>query len=237
MKAMVLAAGRGTRLWPLTADCPKPMLPIGGKPLLEHTLVLLRQHQVTEVVINLHHGSDAITGYFGDGSRWGMCITYSHEEQLLGTAGAVRKVADLFDETFLVIYGDVFTHANLTMLTRFHKERGASVTIGLYRVSNPTQCGLVGLDASARVTRFIEKPPPELVFTDLANAGVYAIEPEVLDYLPEQPPLDFGHDVFPRLLEAGMYLFGYLMSDYLIDIGTLEKYETAQRDWQAGRVK
>jgi len=233
---MILAAGAGTRLWPLTADYPKSMLPIGGRPLLEHTLALLGRHRITEIVVNLHHRPDAITNRFGDGSIWGVYITYSYEEQLLGTAGAVRKVADFFDETFLVVYGDVLTNVNLTALTQFHQQRGASVTIALYKVSNPTECGLVQLDATARIVRFVEKPAPTEVFTDLANAGIYVVEPSVLDHIPADVSLDFGHDVFPRLLDAGVLLSGYPISDYLIDIGSIENKQ-AQRDWHEGRIR
>ena len=236
MKAMILGAGAGTRLSPLTDKCPKPMLPIGGKPLLEHTLALLRHHEIKEVVINLHHNPDVITGHFGDGSMLGLQITYSYEDQLLGTAGAVRKVAECFDETFIVIYGDVFTNVDLTELYNFHQLHRSSVTIGLYRVTNPSECGLVELDGNGRILRFIEKPAPNEMFTDLANAGVYVVEPDILDHIPEDVPSDFGHDIFPCLLNNGMLLSGYLILDYLIDIGSFEKYEKAKRDWKEGKL-
>jgi len=236
MKAMILGAGAGTRLHPLTDKCPKPMLPIGGKPLLEHTFGLLRRHGITEIVVNLHHNPDVITGHFGDGAMWGLQITYSYEDQLLGTAGAVRKVADCFDETFIVMYGDVFTNVDLTELDKFHQLQGSSVTIGLYRVNNPAECGLVELDGNGRILRFVEKPALREVFTDLANAGIYVVEPIVLNHIPEVIPVDFGHDIFPCLLNNGMLLSGYLILDYLIDIGSFEKYEKAKRDWEEGKL-
>ena len=134
MKAMILAAGEGTRLRPLTELCPKPMLPIGGRPLLEYLLKLLRSHGVKEVAINLHYCPEAVTSHFGDGSGLGMKIAYSHEKELLGTAGALRKMASFLDDTFLVLCGDLLTDTDLTSLAEFHRWRGAVATTALYRV-------------------------------------------------------------------------------------------------------
>ncbi|MCS7260865.1 MAG: nucleotidyltransferase family protein [Anaerolineae bacterium] len=230
MKAMILAAGEGTRLRPLTEQCPKPMLPVAGRPLLEHTLAWLQRYGIREVAINLHHLPEAIRGYFGDGSRFGMRITYSPEEQLLGTAGAVRRLEHFFNETFVVVYGDVLTDLDLAALLRFHREHQGIGTITLYRVNNPTACGLVELDWDGRVVRFIEKPRPEEVFTNLANAGVYILEPEVIAQIPPEGASDFGRDVFPALLERGLTLYGYIIpaTTRLIDIGSPEHYRLAQ---------
>jgi len=237
MKALILAAGEGTRLRPLTLDKPKPMLSIAGKPLLEHIITWLSDHGVTQIAINLHHKPDAITNYCGDGARWGVELTYSHEDPILGTAGAVKKLQDYFDDTFVVVYGDVLTDLNLTALIDFHRIYEATATVALYRVKNPSACGLVGLDTEWRITRFVEKPPPEEVFTDLANAGVLVLEPEVIDYIPQDTFYDFGHDLLPQLLEEGVTMYGYPISDtdYLIDIGTPGKYQQAQQEWR-GRM-
>jgi NDP-sugar pyrophosphorylase family protein len=237
----VLAAGEGTRLRPLTLNLPKAMVPVAGQPLLAHTLAWLAQHGIREVAINLHHCPEAITDFFGDGSASGMRITYSYEDRLLGTAGAARRLASfLGDGPFLVVYGDVLTDLDLTALLRLHHERaigepGAAATLALHRVPNPTEVGLVGLDASGRVTRFQEKPRPEEVFTDLANAGVLVAEPAVLDHIPDGEFSDFGLDVLPKLLAAGAPLYGWAIPEgtYLLDIGSPEKHMQAQREWPA----
>ena len=242
MKALILAAGEGTRLRPLTLDRPKPMLSIAGKPLLEHTIAWLKQHGVTRMAINLHHQPEAIASHFGDGHRWGVQFVYSYEEQLLGTAGAARKLQSFFDDTFVVVYGDVLTDMNLTAMLDFHRTHQAAAgstpplaTIALYRVPNPSDCGLVGLDGNQRITCFVEKPPPEDVFTDLANAGVYVLEPAILDHIPPDTFYDFGNDLFPRLLERGIPLYGCPIGpeEYLMDIGSREEYRQAQRGWAA----
>ncbi|MGC8878588.1 MAG: nucleotidyltransferase family protein [Anaerolineae bacterium] len=236
MKAMILAAGEGTRLRPLTDRCPKPMLPVASRPLLEHTLAWLHAHGIREVAINLHHLPQVIQNHFGDGSRFGVRITYSLEKELLGTAGAVRRLQDFFRETFIVVYGDVFTDLDLSALLRFHRAHGGVGTVALYRVSNPTACGLVELDWDGRIVRFIEKPRPEEVFTNLANAGVYVLEPQVIAYIPSDGPSDFGRDVFPALLQHKLALYGYIIpaTARLIDIGSLEHYRLAQELFDPG---
>lgn len=238
-KALVLAAGEGTRLRPLTLNLPKAMVEVAGRPMLAHTLDWLARHDIRDVAINLHHCPDAITAAFGDGSACGMNITYSHEDRLLGTAGAARRLASyLQDGPFVVVYGDVLTDLDLAGLLAFHHERaiadpGTAATLALYRVPNPTEVGLVGLDGNGRITRFLEKPRPEEVFTDLANAGVLVVEPGVLDHIPDGQFSDFGLDVLPALLAAGAPLYGWPISHdtYLLDIGNLEKYAQAQREW------
>jgi mannose-1-phosphate guanylyltransferase len=233
MKALVPAAGEGTRLRRLTLDRPKPMLPIAGKPLLEHILLWLRSHGITQVAINLHYKPEAITGYLDDGSAWGMAITYSPEDPILGTAGAARKLDGYFDDPFVVVYGDVLTDLDLSALMDSHRARQAAVTVSLYHVENPSACGLVELDRQGRILRFVEKPPPEEAFTDLASSGVLVLEPEVLQHIPPRVPYDFGRDLFPRLLVMGVPMYGQPISDskYLIDIGTLEAYGRAGREW------
>ena len=238
-KALVLAAGEGTRLQPLTLNLPKAMVPVDGQPLLAHTLAWLARYGIREVAINLHHCPDVITDFFGDGSASGLRITYSYEDRLLGTAGAARKLASfLRDGPFLVVYGDVLTDLDLAALLRFHHEHavaesGTAATLALYQVPNPTEVGLVGLGDNGRITRFLEKPRPDEVFTDLANAGVLVAEPAVLDYIPDEAFSDFGLHVLPTLLAAGAPLYGWPIPDgtYLLDIGSTEKYMQAQREW------
>lgn len=239
MKALILAAGEGTRLRPLTLDRPKPMLPVAGKPLLAITVSMLRRYGVTDLAVNLHHRPEAITNYFGNGAAFGVSITYSHEPQIMGTAGAAKKLEWFLDETFFVVYGDVLTNLNYQSLIQFHRDRRSLLTLSLYRVPNPTEVGLVGVDSNGRVFRFLEKPRPEEVFTDLANSGVLVCEPEVLSYVPADTFYDFGHHLLPALLELGKPLYGLPLApdECLIDIGTLENYERAQREWPAARER
>ncbi len=242
MKALILSAGKGTRLGALTTTMPKPMLPINGEPLLAHTVAWLRGHGITQIAMNLHHAPEVIPNYFGDGRAFGVSITYSHETTLMGTAGAARRLSSFLSERFVVIYGDVFSNVNLTELEEFHAERlrdatapnmqgdVPAVTLALYRVSNPTECGLVDADILGRVRRFIEKPPAHLVFTDLANAGILICEPQTLTLIPEDRPYDFSHELFPAMLAQRLPLFARPIADgeFVIDIGTSAAYERAQ---------
>ena len=236
MKALILAAGKGTRLKHLTVDKPKPMLEIGGEPLLAHHVRRLQAVGVTEIAINLHHAADVITDYFGDGSRYGVHIEYSYEPQLLGTAGAAKKLAAFLNESFYVIYGDVFNNVDLAALALFHEsgkhaqQADTALSMSLYRVPNPTECGLVELAAGGRVTRFVEKPPADQVFTDLANAGLLICDAPVLAYIPPATVYDFGRDLIPELLAQEVPVFGKPVTEteHVIDIGTLPGLARAQ---------
>jgi len=232
-KALILAAGLGTRLRPLTDRMPKPMVPIGGVPLLERLARLLARHGVAEAAVNLHYFPDMVLGHFKN-LDCGLTLRFAVEAELLGTAGAVNNFRDFFDEPFFVLYGDVFTTADLAAFAADHARFGAAATIGLYRVDNPCECGLVDMDETGRIKRFVEKPP--VAFTDLANAGIYALSPEVLDFIPESGFCDFGKDVFPAMLEKGLPLYGRPIDEYLIDIGSRAKYEKADRDFKEMRL-
>ncbi|MFQ5343936.1 MAG: NDP-sugar synthase [Anaerolineae bacterium] len=231
---MILAAGLGTRLHPLTLTCPKVMLPIGGRPLLEHTLDLLRRHGFRDVVINLHHLPESIRNCLGDGRQLGMQITYSFEPQLLGTAGAVKKMQAHLAGPFVVIYGDVLTDLDLSAMFRTHHAKAGMATLGVYEVDDPWLRGIVDVDRDGRITRLVEKPARGEAFSHLANAGVYVLEPEALDYIPPDMSYDFARDLFPDLLTQGFRLYAYPITSYLVDIGSPEKYRQAQRDWAAG---
>ena len=239
MKAMILAAGEGRRLRPFTLDNPKPLLPVAGVPLICYGLALLRQHGVREVVVNLHHNGHKIRDYLGDGSHLGMRVHYSHEETLLGTAGAVKRAAHVFDDTFLVLYGDVLTDCDLTALVRFHRRHGGIATIALSEVAHPWEAGIVRLGEDCRVLDFVEKPPRGSVPWNLANGGIYVLERAVIDAIPATGPSDFGFDVFPRLVSDGQPVYGYMLppQTYLLDIGSPEKYRRATADVAAGRVR
>jgi NDP-sugar pyrophosphorylase family protein len=237
MRALVLAAGEGRRLRPLTLRMPKPMVPVGGRPVLEHLLALLRAHGVDEVAINLHHRPEAIVDHFGDGRAFGVAITYAHEPRLLGSAGAARALDGFLTDTFLVLYGDVLTDADLSALAARHRAAGGAGTIGLYEVPDPERCGIAELDGSGRVTRFVEKPAPGAVAGNLANSGIVVLEPSVLREVPPDRPYDFGLHLFPRLLERGAPLFGARLDGYVLDIGSPERLAQAEADYRAGRYR
>jgi mannose-1-phosphate guanylyltransferase len=212
-RAMLLAAGEGTRLRPLTETVPKCMLPVAGKPVLEHNIEWLRKFGVKDLVINLHYLPEAVVSHFGDGGRWGVRINYSVEPELLGTAGAVRNAAHFFDGPFFVWYADNLSTCRLDRLWESHGARGGIATMALHRRDDPTQSGIVGLDENDRVVRFLEKPLPEQVFSHWVNAGILLLEPGAIDWIPERGASDFGRDVFPALLRAGAGLNGYRMGE------------------------
>ena len=203
MKAVVMAGGEGTRLRPLTSNQPKPMVPIVGKPCMEHILELVRKHGIDDAIVTLAFMPQAIKSYFGTGDALGMNIQYSVEETPAGTAGSVRLASDELDETFIVISGDAVCDVDLSALIDFHRTQGASVTIGLKRVDNPLEFGIVVTDADGRIERFLEKPGWGQVFSDTINTGIYVIEPEVLRHIPTDRPFDFSKELFPLLLEMG----------------------------------
>jgi len=230
MKAVVMAGGEGTRLRPLTSNQPKPMVPIVGKPCMEHILELLKDHGFDQVIITLAFLPQAIRGYFGTGESLGLEIEYSVEETPLGTAGSVRLASDRLDDTFLIISGDALCDFDLGALVRFHKEKGAAATIGLKSVENPLEFGIVVTDEDGRIERFLEKPSWSQVFSDTINTGVYVLEPEVLRHVPDDRPFDFSKELFPLLLEMGRPMYGYVMEGYWQDIGNLDQYRQANFD-------
>ena len=230
MKSVVMAGGEGTRLRPLTSNQPKPMVPIVGKPCMEHILELLRSHGLDDVVITLAFMPQAIRSYFGDGDALGMNVEYSVEELPLGTAGSVRLASGKLDETFLVISGDALCDVDLGSLIARHREVGAAVTIGLKHVDNPLEFGIVVTDEDGKVERFLEKPSWGQVFSDTINTGIYVLEPEVLEHVPAEGPFDFSKELFPLLLEMGRPIYGHVLEGYWQDIGNLDQYRQANFD-------
>ncbi len=237
MKAVVMAGGEGTRLRPLTSNQPKPMVPIVGKPCMEHILELLKQHGLEEVIVTVAFLPQAIRSYFGGGETLGMDISYSVEESPLGTAGSVRLAAGRLDDTFLVISGDALCDVDLTRLIEFHREKHASVTIGLKSVDNPLEFGIVVTDDEGRIERFLEKPSWGQVFSDTINTGIYVVEPEVLRHIPKDRPYDFSKELFPLLLEMGRPMYGHVMDGYWQDIGNLDQFRQANFDALDERVR
>ena len=238
VKAMVLAAGKGTRLFPLTGEMPKPLAPVVDTPIIQHIFELLARHGVSESHVNVHYLADALLAAYGEESRLGdMTVRLSREDELLGTAGGVKRLAHRFDETFVVVSGDALTDVDLTTLLAFHREKGALATLALRRVYDTSEFGVVELDDDANILGFQEKPDPGEAISTLANTGIYVLEPEALEYVPEGAFFDFARDVFPRLLGAGEKFVGYQGDFYWSDIGTLEAYRRAQFDVLSGRVR
>ncbi|MFB4296875.1 sugar phosphate nucleotidyltransferase [Actinomadura sp. NTSP31] len=237
MKAVVMAGGEGTRLRPMTANQPKPLLPLVNRPIMEHVLRLLKRHGFSETVVTVQFLAALIRNYFGDGEELGMSLSYATEEVPLGTAGSVKNAeAALRDDRFLVISGDALTDIDLTDMVRFHERNGALVTIGLKRVPNPLEFGIIIVDDEGRVQRFLEKPTWGQVFSDTVNTGIYVMEPEVLDHVAAGESVDWSGDVFPKLLAEGAPLFGYVADCYWEDVGTHESYLKAQADMLSGQV-
>lgn len=238
MRAVLMAGGSGTRLRPLTCDLPKPMVPILNRPIAEHIVNLLRRHQITEIIATLHYLPDVMRDYFQDGSDFGVQMTYAVEEdQPLGTAGCVKNVAELLDNTFLVISGDSITDIDLSAAIRFHHQQQAKATLVLASVPNPLEFGVVITDDRHQIRRFLEKPSSSEIFSDTVNTGIYILEPEVLDYLQENQEADFSKDLFPLLLEKGLPLYGYVAEGYWCDVGHLDAYRQAQYAALQQRVK
>ena len=237
MKAVIMAGGEGTRLRPLTSNCPKPMLPLANVPMMEHIVTLLKRHGIDEIVVTVAYLANQIRTYFGDGSEFGVRMVYATEDQPLGTAGSVRNAMDELDEQFLVISGDVLTDIDLTEIVKQHDDRRALATIGLIAVENPLEFGIVITRENGSIERFLEKPTWGQVFSDTINTGIFVLEPEIFDYIPEGRPVDFSSEVFPRLLVDGRPLFGSVVTGYWEDVGTLEAYATAHQDVMDGKVR
>jgi len=231
MRAVLMAGGSGTRLRPLTCDLPKPMVPVLNRPIAEHIINLLKRHNITEVIATLYYLPDVMRDYFQDGSDFGVQMTYAvEEEQPLGTAGCVKNIAELLDDTFIVISGDSITDFDLKAAIEFHKSRKSKATIVLYRVPNPVEFGVVITDEQMRIRRFLEKPSTSEIFSDTVNTGTYILEPSVLDYLPENTESDFSKDLFPLLLDKGEPMYGFVADGYWCDVGHLDAYRESHYD-------
>jgi mannose-1-phosphate guanylyltransferase len=236
MKAVILVGGEGTRLRPLTCNTTKAMVPILNRPFLEHLIRYLKEHKITDIILAMSYLPDRIQGYFGDGAELGVRLTYLTEEQPLGTAGAVKNAEALLDEPFFVFNGDILTGMDLTAMMRLHRKTKPRISIALTPVDNPTIYGVVETDAKGMVERFVEKPSWEEVTTNMINAGIYIVEPEVLSDIPPAKPTMFERYVFPLLLEKGEPILSYPSDSYWIDIGTPEKYLKLHHDLLLGKA-
>jgi mannose-1-phosphate guanylyltransferase len=235
MKAFILAAGLGTRLQSLGLDLPKVMVPVGGKPLLEHHIELFKRQGIREFIVNLHYLPEKIVEHFGDGGKFGVRIIYSPEPELLGTAGAVKRMEhELHDGTFIVFYGDNLVSLDFTPLLEFHRARKAVATIAQFESPEPWTGGVAETDSSGRVQQFVEKPDRKQVSTNLISAGIFVIEPAALNEIPAGQFYDFGKDMFPKLLTKGLRVYAMKPDAYIYDIGTPERLAKAQRDFERG---
>jgi mannose-1-phosphate guanylyltransferase/phosphomannomutase len=236
VKAVIMAGGEGTRLRPLTSNQPKPMLPMANRPMMEHVVRLLRQHGMSDIVVTVAFMANAIRTYFDDGSELGVRMVYATEQTPLGTAGSVLNARQELDERFMVISGDVLTDIDLTAVVDFHEKNGALATIALSSVENPLEFGIVITREDGSIERFLEKPTWGQVFSDTINTGIYVLEPEVFDFIPEGRAVDFSSEVFPAILEAGRPIYGYVAEGYWEDVGTTEAYLKAHQDILDERV-
>lgn len=239
MKAMILAGGLSTRLYPLTKLVPKPLVPVVGVPNAAHLLRYLQSYGFDEIAINVHYLADAITATLGDGSQFGVQLRYSYEPELLGSAGGVKNIESFFDdETFLVIGCDELTDMRLDQLLDFHRDRDAIATIGLVECDDVDQYGVVVLDERSKIVGFQEKPARGTERSRLANTGVYAFSPAIFEHIPAGEFYDFGNQVFPSLQAAGERFYGFdARGAYWADIGTPREYRRASYDVVKGVVR
>jgi mannose-1-phosphate guanylyltransferase/mannose-1-phosphate guanylyltransferase/phosphomannomutase len=232
MKAMVLAAGLGTRLRPITYEIPKPMVPVLDRPVMAHILGLLERQGFDEVIANLHYFPDAVKGYFGDR------LEYRYEEELLGTAGGVRNVADFFgDDPVVVISGDALTDVDLNALVERHRSAGGIATLTVKHVEETEEYGVVLHDSDGRIQGFQEKPKTSEALSHLGNCGIYCFSPEIFDYFPEEPFADWANDVFPALLENDVPFYVHETREYWNDVGSLAELRQGTWDALEGRLK
>ena len=238
MKAIIMAGGEGRRLRPVTGETPKPLARLLGRPMIEHIILLLRKHGVTDICVTLGYKAGDIRSALGDGSRLGVRLCYKTEDRPLGTAGGVRACRDFYGgDDFLVISGDAACDLDLSALAEFHRSAGADVTMALYQDPEPLGYGLVLADARHRVTGFIEKPGWERVVTDLVNTGIYVVSPKAMEPVPEGVPFDFAKDLFPAMLRRNMKLYAVQLDGYWCDIGTPEAYYRCCLDALHGKLK
>jgi len=233
MKAMILAAGFGTRLRPLTNTVPKPMVPIMNRPILEHTIHLLRTHGIQDITVNLHHLPEFIENHFGDGKDFGVNLHWSYEPEILGTAGGIKKAQEFLDgEAFLVINSDVVTDCDLSKVISFHKAKGSALTLVVRQGDSPEQCDPIEVDDDDRIVHMVgasAKNKPDNT-TRILFTGIQVMEPEIFDRIPENKFYGTTTDVFPGMLEDGLPMFAYWHHGYWKDIGTIQSYLDVHKD-------
>ena len=236
MKAVILVGGEGTRLRPLTCNTTKAMVPVLNKPFLEHLLGYLKRHGITDIILAMSYLPHHIKDYFGDGVKTGVRLSYLIEEEPLGTAGAVKNAERYLDETFLMLNGDIFTDLDITAMIDFHRQSRAVATIAVTPVDDPTAYGLIETDARGRISRFIEKPSREQVTTNMINAGIYVLEPDILAKIPPRKNISIERETFQQLLARQEAMYAYSSTAYWLDMGTPEKYLCLNHDLLLGKA-
>jgi len=242
LKAVILAGGEGTRLKPLTYKRPKPLIPIAGEPCVDYMIKSLVSAGFKRLIVTTGYMSDTLIKSIGDGKKFGANILYAFEENPAGTAGAVKNVEEFLDNTFVVASGDVLADVDIKALYEYHKKKKAVATMALTTVENPTEFGIVGLDENNRIIKFKEKPKEGEIFSNLVNAGIYILEPKVIDYIPENQMFDFSKNVFPALLNDGQPIFGAPISGLWMDIGRpsdvlLATFEVVERNGKETEIQ
>lgn len=226
---MILAAGLGTRMRPLTEKMPKPLLLIGNRPIIHYTLLFLKKYGITDVIINLHHLADKMRENLDDGSGFGMKIAYSFEPEILGTGGGIKKVEPfLSDNTFVVINGDILIDVDLNDVIRFHKEKNATATMVLRKDDNIERYGTIGIDKENRIRQFLNIIKSDETLTRLMFTGLHILEPTIFSYLPEKGCIN--RTAYPEMIKNGEQVFGYVMNGYWRDLGTPEAYSSAEKE-------
>ena len=236
MKAMIMAAGVGSRLMPMTIDIPKPMIPMVNQQLMANTIQLLQDHGFASIIANLHYHADCISNYFGDGRAFKVSLDYSREEELMGTAGGVKRCEWFLDETFVIVSGDALTDINLSGLVQAHKQKGALATIALKEVQDVENFGVVITDENGLIKSFQEKPRADEALSRVANTGIYVFEPEIFQCIPNGQFYDFGKQLFPQLVKIACPFYGVTVQDYWCDVGNIQTYRQAHIDVLSGKV-
>lgn len=237
MKAAIVAGGGGTRMGAISEITPKPMLPIGRKPILEHQIELLVENGIREITLCTKHLSPVIEDYFGNGKKWSASIRYSVENTPLGTAGGIRLAFPEYDRDILVLYGDVMLYMDLEEMIRRHFSSGVDATLAVHSNDHPGDSDLISVDRDFRILRFHSKPHPKGVWLpNLTNAAVYILGPEIRMLIPEGESSDFGHDIFPDALSRGYNLLAYRTAEYIKDAGTPARYQEVNADWKIGNI-
>ena len=234
MKAVILAGGEATRLRPLTCNRAKIMVPVLNRPLLEHFINYLKKYSISDIVLALGKQGEEIRDYFGDGSKFDVNLVCSEEHFSLGTAGAVKNAEGFLDDSFVVFNGDIFTDIDLVTMMSLHRRNKATVSIALVSVDDPSIYGAVETDDESRVKRFLEKPGREEASTNMINAGIYILEPDVMSWIPSGVFSTFERDIFPSLLDRGEAICAYSFESYWLDIGTPQKYLKLHHDLLLG---
>ncbi|MGZ7095708.1 MAG: DUF4954 family protein [Methanobacterium sp.] len=235
-----MAGGKGTRLRPLTLIRPKPMIPLVNKPIIQYTVDRLKRFGLKDIIMTLNYMSTNIKNYFKDGTSFGVDIKYSVEKWPLGTGGSVKKAQKYIDDTFMVVSGDVLTDVDFNDVLKFHKEKGALVTMVLTEIEDPTHFGIAVMDNDNKITEYLEKPAPEDVFSNVANTGIYILEPEIFEFFQEKEEkseLDFSKDIFPEVIKKDAGIYGYVFNGYWNDVGRTETYLEATYDILDQKIK